>query len=269
MPRSTSVTSGLNPQGSRAVLNLLRRPFTTAVVAGLLVLAFLFVDYDWQWSNVWTGANGRLVANGLLWTVVVCAISMVVGLVLGIGAAFGRMSRRLVPNHLANLYVDIVRGTPLLVQILIVVYCIGHLVGIDSKLILGAIALGVFSGAYVAEIVRAGIESVPRGQMEAARSLGMSHRQAMVHVIGPQALKNSLPALTGQFINLIKDSSLLSVVGFTELTKRHDQIYTATFASFEVYLPLAAFYLLLTLPLTKYTERLERRIGGGVRGHRI
>jgi polar amino acid transport system permease protein len=165
--------------------------------------------------------------------------------------------------------VDLVRGTPLLVQILIVYYCIGNLVRLDDQLLLGALALGVFSGAYVAEIVRAGIESVPRGQSEAARSLGMSHRQAMFHVVGPQALKNALPALTGQFINLIKDSSLLSVIGFTELTKRGEQVYTSTWATFEVFLPVAGLYLLLTLPLTKYTDRLERRLAGRVRGHRI
>lgn len=247
----------------------LKRLGITALVILSFVLLFAFMHYNWRWANVWSAANVRHILDGFLWTLVVSGISMVLGVALGIIAAFGRMSPRLVPNHLANLYVDFVRGTPLLVQIYIVFYCIDNVVGIRNGLVLGAIALGTFSGAYVAEIFRAGIESVPRGQVEAARSLGMTYRQALVHVVGPQALKNSLPPLTGQFISLVKDSSLLSVVGFTELTKRADQIYTSGWANFEVYLPLAALYLAITIPLTRYTEWLERRMAGDARGHRI
>ena len=110
------------------------------------------------------------------------------------------------------------------------------------------------------EILRAGVEAVPRGQLEAARSLGMSQYRAMLHVIGPQAIKNALPPLTGQFLNLIKDSSLLMMIGVTELMKRSEDLQGGVHAPFEVYLPLAGFYLLLTFPLARFTGWLEKRL---------
>ena len=223
----------------------------------------------WYWNDVWSAANRDYILGGLLLTLVVSAGAMVVGTALGIVAGLGRMSRRIVPNQLATLYVEFIRGTPLLVQIYIAWFCVTHMVGLTDRTVTGILALGFFSGAYNAEILRAGVEAVPRGQMEAARSLGMSHVAAMVHVIGPQAIRNALPPLTGQFINLVKDSSLLMMIGVSELMKRSEELQGTISAPFEVYLPLAGLYLLITFPMSRFTRWLERKMGGPRREVRL
>jgi polar amino acid transport system permease protein len=235
----------------------------------LVILLLTSADYRWRWVDVWTSGNTEWILGGLVWTLLVSAGSMVVGLLLGVAAGLGRMSSRLVLRFYATIYVEVIRGTPLLVQILIVFYCLSTVIRVEEQLVLGIIALGFFSGAYVAEIFRAGVEAVPRGQMEAARSLGMSHRQAMIHVVGPQALRNALPPLAGQFISLVKDSSLLMLVGVPELSKRADELAAMKYSPFEVYLPLAGLYLLLTLPLSRFTQWLEKKMGGGRREARL
>jgi len=247
----------------------LGRLSVTVGVVVLLVWVVSGTKSHWFWNDVWSSRNRDLVLSGLLLTVVVSMGAMVIGLVLGTLAGLGRMSHRVVPNQLATLYVEFIRGTPLLVQIYIAFYCVAQVVKIDDRTVTGILALGFFSGAYIAEILRAGVESVPRGQLEAARSLGMSQYRAMLHVIGPQAIKNALPPLTGQFLNLIKDSSLLMMIGVTELMKRSEEIQGSTHAPFEVYLPLAGFYLLLTFPLSRFTAWLERRMGGPRREYRL
>ena len=247
---------------------LLRVVITVGVVA-LLVVVLSAIPYTYNWRNVWNAGTTELMARGLLWTLLVSAGATLLGLLIGIAAGLGRLSHRVLPNQLATIYVEIVRGTPLLVQIFIAWYCFARLVDFADRTTVGVLTLGFFAGAYVAEIIRAGVEAVPRGQMEAARSIGMTHRQAMVQVIGPQALKNALPPLAGQFISLIKDSSLLMVIGVGEMTKRADEISAATFSAFEAYLPLAVLYLVLTFTLSRFTQWLERRLGGPVRRFRL
>ena len=227
----------------------LGRLSVTAGVVILLVWVVSRVKTHWFWNDVWSAANRDYILGGLLLTLVVSAGAMVIGLVLGVLAALGRMSRRVVPNQLATLYVEFIRGTPLLVQIYIVFYCVAYAVGLEDRTVTGILTLGFFSGAYNAEILRAGVEAVPRGQFEAARSLGMSNARAMLHVIGPQAIRNALPPLTGQFLNLVKDSSLLMMIGVMELMKRSEELQGTTVAPFEVYLPLAGLYLLITFPM--------------------
>lgn len=124
----------------------------------------------------------------------------------------------------------------------------------------GIISLSVFAGAYVTEIIRGGIESVPKGQMEAARSSGMTYVQAMVHVILPQAFKTAMPALTGQFISLIKDSSLLGIISIRELTKMSREIVASTMMTFEFFLILALLYLVLTFPLSMIVRYMENKV---------
>jgi polar amino acid transport system permease protein len=199
---------------------------------------------------------------GLWITLEISAWSLVFALALGLLAGLGRVSANPAAYALATTYVEIVRGTPLLVQIFIFYFFIGTVLEL-SPFTAGIAALAVFTGAYVAEIVRAGIEAVPRGQMEAARSLGMTYAQAMRHVILPQALRKTLPPLAGQFINLIKDSSLVSIIAITDLSKAGREIVSSTFSPFEVWFTVALMYLVLTGSLSLLVRRLERRLAAG------
>jgi polar amino acid transport system permease protein len=198
-------------------------------------------------------------ALGLWLTLKISAVSLVFSLGLGVIAGLGRVARNPAARHLATTYVELVRGTPLLVQIFIFYFFVGTVLSL-SAFAAGVAALSVFTGAYVAEIVRAGIEGVPRGQMEAARSLGMSYSQAMRFVVLPQAFRRSLPPLAGQFINLIKDSSLVSIMALTDLTKAGREVVSSTFSPFEVWFTVALMYLLLTGGLSLLVRRLERRL---------
>ena len=199
---------------------------------------------------------------GLWITLKISAASLVFALALGLVAGLGRVASNPAARNLAATYVELVRGTPLLVQIFIMYFFFGSVLEL-SPFTAGVAALSVFTGAYVAEIVRAGIEAVPRGQMEAARSLGMNYAQAMRHVILPQALRKTLPPLAGQFINLIKDSSLVSIIAITDLTKAGREIVSSTFAPFEVWFTVALMYLALTGSLSLLVRRLERRMSAG------
>jgi polar amino acid transport system permease protein len=196
---------------------------------------------------------------GLWLTLKISALSLVFALALGLVAGLGRVASNPAARNLAATYVEIIRGTPLLVQIFIFYFFIGTVLQL-SAFAAGVAALSVFTGAYVAEIVRAGIQGVARGQMEAARSLGMSYPQSMRYVILPQALRRTLPPLTGQFVNLIKDSSLVSIMALTDLTKAGREVVSSTFSPFEVWFSVAAMYLLLTGSLSLLVRRLEKRM---------
>src|SRR6185436_578938 len=128
-------------------------------------------------------------------------------------------------------------------------------------LLVGTVGLGLFSGGYVAEIVRAGVESIDRGQLEASRSLGLSHRHTLFRVVLPQAVRRMIPPLTGETVSLVKESSLLSVIGVAEMTYHAKSLSSDVGDTFAAYLPLAALYLVVTLPLSWVTRRLERRLG--------
>lgn len=197
--------------------------------------------------------------RGLWTTLWLSAISGVIALFIGLITGLARVSKNYTINGLAMVYIEFIRGTPLLVQIFIAYFFIGTVFDL-SRNVAGIGALALFAGAYVAEIFRAGIQSIPKGQMEAARSLGMPVWMAMVDVILPQAFKRILPPLSGQFISLIKDSSLVSVIAITDLTKSGREIITSTFATFEVWLVVAAMYLLLTSVLSQLVFYMERRL---------
>lgn len=199
------------------------------------------------------------IAIGLWVTVKISFISLLFSIVLGLIFGLMRVARNQTARNLSLTYVELIRGTPLLVQIFIVYFFIGTVFDFD-RFTAGVVALSVFSGAYVAEIIRAGIQSIPAGQMEAARSLGMKYPQAMYYVILPQALKRTLPPLAGQFINLIKDSSLVSVISITDLTKAGREVVSGSFAPFEVWFTVAALYLLVTGTLSWAIQRLEKRL---------
>ncbi|GLZ87932.1 ABC transporter permease [Metapseudomonas resinovorans] len=195
-----------------------------------------------------------------LWTTLwISVVSGALGLVIGLFTGLCRLSNNPTLRDLSTVYVELVRGTPLLVQIFIFYFFIGTVLNL-SREFAGVAALALFTGAYVGEIVRAGVQSVARGQNEAARSLGLTGAQSMRHVILPQAFKRVLPPLAGQFISLVKDTSLVSVIAITELTKSGREAITTSFSTFEIWFCIAALYLVINLPLSQIASRLERRL---------
>ena len=174
---------------------------------------------------------------------------------LGVG-----ISRIKILRVLAAIYVDFFRGTPLLVQIFLVYFALPVITGQRVDPFVAAIgSCGINSGAYVAEIFRAGIQSIDKGQMEAGRSLGMTWVQTMRYIIVPQAFKRVIPPLGNEFIALLKDSSLVSVIGFEELTRRGQLIIAKTYGSLEIWLSVAVIYLAMTLTISRFVAYLERR----------
>ena len=220
-------------------------------------------DGDFVFSgDVISSVNQRsmgVLLQGLLMTIKLSLISLFFAIIIGLVAALMRISTNPLSRNFAFLYVEIIRGTPLLVQIFIVYFFLGTIFDLD-RFTAGIAALAVFTGAYIAEIIRSGIQSIPPGQMEAARSLGMSYPKAMTYVILPQAFKRTLPPMAGQLINLVKDSSLVSVISITDLTKAGREVVAGSFATFEVWFAVAALYLVLTSTLSFGVQRIEKRL---------
>ncbi len=201
----------------------------------------------------------RFLVRGVWMTAVLAAIGLVFGLPIGLALALARVQPSRVLSLPAGVYVEVVRGTPLLVQILFI-YFVLPAFGVNLPAFTsGAIALTLNSAAYLAEIFRAGIESIETGQMEAARSLGMTYAQAMRRVILPQTFRRVLPPLTNEAIALLKDSSLVSVIGLTELARTGQELASRYAAPLTIWPMVALLYLLLTFPLTQLAEELERR----------
>ena len=209
------------------------------------------------------GVTRHWAAGPLLWglwtTLWISVASGALALVIGLVTGLCRLSSNPTLRDLSTVYVELVRGTPLLVQIFIFYFFIGTVLNL-SREFAGVAALALFTGAYVGEIVRAGVQSVAKGQNEAARSLGLTAGQSMRHVILPQAFKRVLPPLAGQFISLVKDTSLVSVIAITELLKSGREVITTSFSPFEILFCVAGLYLLINLPLSKIASRLERRL---------
>jgi His/Glu/Gln/Arg/opine family amino acid ABC transporter permease subunit len=200
--------------------------------------------------------------KGTLLTIIFSASSEIFGIIIGMVTSIIRVSRIKVLNHLAIIYVDLFRGTPLLMQIIFVYYALPYL-GINLPAPLaGIVALSVNSGAYVTEIFRAGIESIEKGQIEAARSLGMSYIKTMRYVILPQTIKRVLPPLTNEFVALIKDSSLLSVIAISELLRTAKEMMTWKLNPSSL-TAAAILYLIITIPLTRLVSRMETRLKRG------
>lgn len=228
-----------------------------AILSGLFYLALNRVAYAWDFGAVWSYRQKFL--QGWWITIVIAACSLVLSTLFGLLTALARRSRWYPVRALAIGYTELMRGTPLLVQILLLYYGVANAVGLSNRYVAGVIILSLFAGAYIGEIVRAGIESVHSTQLESARSLGFTRVQTYRFVILPQAARQVLPPLTGQFVSLIKDSSLLCIIGVQEFTLSAREINAYTYSSLESYLPLAIGYLLLTLPLSVLTSRLEQR----------
>lgn len=209
------------------------------------------------------GDRPRLLLAAALMTVGVSLASLFVGLAVGVPVGIVRVRRTPVLYPLSSLYVEVVRGTPLIVQISVVYFGLPALGLTLPAFPAATLALGLHSGAYVAEIVRGGVQGVDRGQLEAARSLGLSWGQAMRLVVLPQALFTILPALGNEFISLVLGSSLASAVTLVELFQQGRLIIGATYRQFEVYAVVALVYLALTFTLSRLVARLEARLGRG------
>jgi len=231
--------------------------FALALVAGVIVVALLALPYRWNWSTVWE--YRRLFADGWIATLGICAIALPLSCVLGLAFALARRSSFLPLQYVSRIYVELTRGAPLLVQIYLYFYVFANALHIHDRYVVGPLILAAFTGAYISEIIRSGIEGVGRSQLESARAIGLTTRQTYRYVIFPQAIRQILPALAGQFVSLVKDSSLLSVIAIAELTKAAGDVNSFTFAPFESYLPLAIGYLVITIPLSLWTQSLEQR----------
>ncbi len=202
-----------------------------------------------------------MLLQGAWTTLVLTAGAVGLGIVLGLIAALMKMCRFLPLRWLANVYIELVRGTPQLVQLFLLFYGLPQLIGVNIPEYFAAIlALGINSGAYVAEIIRAGIQAVDYGQTEGAYSLGMKPGLTMRYIILPQAVKNILPALGNEFIALLKSSSIVSVIGMTDLMRKSDIIRSITYRSFEPLLTVALIYFIMTFTLSKLLNIYERRL---------
>lgn len=221
-------------------------------------LAFLALDYNWNWSSVYHYKQKFI--EGWLFTLALSVATLLLSLLVGTAAALAKRSRILVLRYLAVLYIEIIRGTPLLVQIYFFFYVVADAAGLQNRYLVGIGIMSIFTGAYIAEIIRSGIESVGKSQLLSAKGIGFTPYQTYRYVIFPQALRRSLPALAGQFANLIKDSSLLSVIAINEFTLRAQEVNAFTYSAFESFFPLAVGYLALTLPLIYLARRLEKRM---------
>ena len=206
---------------------------------------------DGRWLYLW---------HGLEITLFLTVYSLIICVIIGVIIALLRVSPIKIFNFIAKIYVDIIRGTPLLVQLLIMYYVVFGSYQFMPKLLVAAIAFGINSGAYIAEIIRGGIESIDSGQMEAARSLGLNYSQAMRLVILPQAFKNSLPALISEFIALLKETSVVGWIGLNDIMRGADNIRFQTATAFQSLFAAALMYLTLTAIFTKIMSGVEKRL---------
>ena len=257
----------------------LRSLITLVILAALLAAAYYFfirrgITYIWHWESIpemlfYYGPKSAedpsvhlrlgILMIGFVMTLKISVVATFFAIIIGTVVGIARLSTEPITRWISSAYVEMIRNTPLLVQIYIIYFFAGSMLRV-SAFAAGTAALAIFAGAYVGEIVRAGIQSIDRGQMEAARSLGMTYAQAMRHIILPQAFKRIIPPLAGQFISLIKDSSLVSVIALADLMFQGQQAVARTYYAFEIYFTVAALYLVLTFTLSMATQLIERRL---------
>lgn len=219
---------------------------------------FANISYDFNWAHVYEYKQKFI--NGFIMTITISFFALILSFIIGLFFAYAQNSKLVILRFFARFYIEIIRGTPLLVQILIFFYVFANNLGFENRYIVGTFILAIFSAAYVCEIIRAALESIEKEQFETGLSLGMSNYQIYRYIIFPQAFKRMLPSLTGQFASIIKDSSLLSIIAISEFTMNAQEVDAITYSTLESYIPLAIGYLLLTYPISYYTNRLEKNI---------
>ncbi len=206
----------------------------------------------------------KYILEGLKSTIIMAFFATIIGTILGILIAvvednYEKNKKLPVLNFLCKTYVSIIRGTPALLQLMIIYYVIFKSVEVNG-IIVGIIAFGLNSAAYVSEIIKSGINSIGKGQMEASRSLGFNYSKSMIYVIMPQAIKNILPALGNEFITLLKETSVAGYIGIMDLTKASDIIASRTYEYFVPLIIVAIIYLIMTLGLSKLVKLMERKL---------
>jgi amino ABC transporter, permease protein, 3-TM region, his/glu/gln/arg/opine family len=214
--------------------------------------------------NFITDNRWMSLVNGLAVTLIITFFAVILGFVLGFGVAvirnvYDNTKKLKFLNFLCNIYLTVIRGTPVVVQLLIIYFVIFSSVRID-KSFAAILAFGINSGAYQAEIFRSGINSVPKGQMEAGRSLGFSYPQTMITIIMPQAIKNILPTLANEFIVLLKETSVAGYIALDDLTKAGDVIQSRTYSAMMPFLAVALLYLIMVMLFSYLVKLLERRL---------
>ena len=244
----------------------LRTPAAKAAFNYLLVSVVLICVFWFSLAGAGVSLNFDFVSeyrirlwHGFLLTIEITFASLILSLAIGLPVAWAATSRILPLRYAADIYVKLIRGTPLLVQIYLFYYIIGTAWGVNNKTVAGIIILSVFSGSYVAEIIRGSASSLDREQLQAADAVGFTRSQKLRYVVLPQMVARTLPALTGQFASLIKDSSLLSVIAIIEITQTIREITATNYNFFGGYMFLGVLYLCLTLPLMFVSSYFERK----------
>ena len=271
IPQSTKPCSDVP---DKKFLALSKIPLKDIIAYILVMSGIIFIllrgaseqGYFWQWYRVpqylftlddGTFTTGPLL-EGLKITLNITWISMILTYIIGLATALLRLSDSIVGRSFARVYLEIARNTPLIVQLFFIYFVVAPVLGID-RLFAAILALSLFEGAYASEIYRSGIVSLPRGQWEAAHSLGLTGFDTYRKIILPQAIRRVLPPLTSQTISLIKDSSLVSVIAVYEMTMQANAIVAETFLTFEIYFTIAAIYLFITVCLSQLVALLERK----------
>ena len=215
--------------------------------------------FEFQWHVMYESLPTLL--QGAKLTLFIAVVGLLLGFVAGALLGLAKTTRTVFLRKPAGAYVEIIRGTPLMVQVMFLYFGLPMLLGMSIPAVAAGItAIAVNSAAYIAEVVRGAIQSIDPGQVEAARSMGLTRLQAMRHVVWPQAFRRMIPPLGNQFIISIKDTSLLVVIGVSELTRQGQEIASVNFRAFEVWLTVALLYLAMTLSLSKILEMAERKM---------
>ncbi len=240
------------------------------LAVGLLIHGGQSMGYNWQWYRVpqflYRVVDGEIIwgplLRGLMVTLEISALGLILTAAIGLAAALLRLSHSIVGRALARCYLEIIRNTPLLVQLYLFYFVIAPILGIE-RFWTGVLCLSVFEGSFATEIIRAGIQAVPAGQWEAAASLGLSRYVTMRRVILPQALRLIFPPMTGLAVSLIKHSAIVSVIAIFDLTNEARNVIADTFMTFEIWLTTAAIYLVITISLSIFVGYLEKSSNQG------
>ena len=256
-----------------------RNPLTSTIfdfikiaIAGTAIIIVLAMftgrmRYNWQWYRLPRyvidrssgGAKAGVLIQGLWVTLQISGLSLILASTVGLVTALLRLSGSIIANLIARIYLELIRNTPLLIQIFFIYFVISPILGL-SRFLSAVLALSLFEGAYASEIIRGGILSIHRGQWESAHSLGFSSFHTYTLIIFPQVLRRILPPLTSQAVSLIKDSALVSTIAVYDLTMRGSVVVAETFLTFEIWFAVAVIYLAVTSVLSMGTHMLEKRL---------
>ncbi len=264
---------GTRPSRKQFLFDWLRLVATAGMLVWLIYASGAGLGYNWQWYRVprylYTFSEGHFLAGPLLKglgvTLKISAVSLVLSSLLGLVTAICRLSESFAARAIARTYLELIRNTPLLVQLFFIYFVFSPMVDL-SRFSSAVLALSLFEGAYASEIIRAGILAIPRGQWEAADSIGLGRFRTYRHVVLPQALRHMTPPLVSQAVSLIKDSALVSTIAIYDLTMKGQEIIAETYLVFELWFTIAAIYLILTLSLSLATQAVEKRLALAGRG---